>query len=101
MKALSRIGFVFALIVLVAISSAMAQKTIKGIVYMNGEPAAGVTVEAHKGSSMMTSFDGQYEVKVDSKSKYIKFTLMATGESKKLDLTESSPTIINRQCPIG
>lgn len=57
---------------------------------MDGEPAAGVTVEAHKGSSMMTSFDGKYEVTADAKSKYIKFTLMATGESKKFDLDERS-----------
>jgi tetratricopeptide (TPR) repeat protein len=90
MKALSRIGFLFALIVLAALNSAMAQRTIKGTVYMDGEPAAGVTVEAHKGSSMMTSFDGKYEVTADAKSKYIKFTLMATGESKKFDLDERS-----------
>ena len=68
----------------------MAQRTIKGTVYMDGEPAAGVTVEAHKGSSMMTSFDGKYKVEADAKSKYIKFTLMATGESKKFDLVEES-----------
>ncbi len=90
MKTLSRIGFLFALIVFAAINSAMAQKTIKGTVYMDGEPAAGVTVEAHKGSTMMTSFDGKYEVTVDPKSKYIKYTLMATGESKRFDLGENS-----------
>jgi tetratricopeptide (TPR) repeat protein len=90
MKALSRIGFLFALIVFAAINSAMAQRTIKGTVYMDGEPAAGVTVEAHKGSEMMTSFDGKYEVTADAKSKYIKFTLMATGESKRFDLDERS-----------
>ena len=90
MKTLSRIGFLFALIVFAAINSAVAQKTIKGTVYMDGEPAAGVTVEAHKGSTMMTSFDGKYEVTVDPKSKYIKYTLMATGESKKFDLGENS-----------
>ncbi len=95
MKALSRISFLFALIVMLAINSAMAQKSIKGTVYMDGEPAAGVTVDAHKGSTMMTSFDGKYEVAVDSKSKYIKFTLMATGESKKLDLDENSPAEID------
>jgi len=95
MKALSRIGFLFALIVFATINSAMAQRTIKGTVYMDGEPAAGITVEAHKGSSMMTSFDGKYEVNADAKSKYIKFTLMATGESKKFDLVESSVGEIN------
>ncbi len=95
MKALSRMAFLFALIVIATINSAMAQKTIKGTVYMDGEPASGVTVEAHKGSSMFTSFDGKYEVTVDSKSKNIKFTLMATGESKKIDLDENSPTEID------
>ncbi len=95
MKTFSRITFLFAFIVFATVNSAMAQKTIKGTVYMDGEPAAGVTVEAHKGSSMMTSFDGKYEVTVDSKSKYIKFTLMATGESKKLDLDEKSGSEID------
>jgi hypothetical protein len=95
MKTLSRIGFLFTLIVFAAINNAVAQKTIKGTVYMDGEPAAGVTVEAHRGSTMMTSFDGKYEVTVDSKSKNIKFTLMATGESKKIDLSENSPTQID------
>ncbi len=95
MKALSRIGFLIALIVLAAINTSMAQRMIKGTVYLDGEPAAGVTVEAHRGSTMMTSFDGKYEVTADAKSKYIKFTLMATGESKRLDLDESSPKEID------
>jgi hypothetical protein len=90
MKALSRITFLIALIVIVAIYSSMAQRVIKGTVYIDGEPAAGITVEAHKGSTMMTSFDGKYEVTADPKSKYIKFTLMATNESKKFDLVEES-----------
>jgi len=95
MKTLSRIGFLFAFIVFATLNSAMGQKTIKGTVYMDGEPAAGVTVEANKGSSMMTSFDGKYEVTVDSKSKYIKYTLMATGESKKFDIDGNSPNEID------
>lgn len=95
MKTLSRITFLFALIVLAAVNSAMAQRVIKGTVYMEGKPASGVTVEAHKGSSMMTSFDGKYEVTADAKSKYLKFTLLATGDSKKLDLVEGSPNEID------
>ena len=95
MKTLSRITFLFVLIVLAAVNSTMAQRVIKGTVYMEGKPASGVTVEAHKGSSMMTSFDGKYEVTVDAKSKYIKFTLLATGDSKKLDLVEGSPNEID------
>ena len=95
MKTLSRITFLFALIVFAAVNSTMAQRVIKGTVYMEGKPASGVTVEAHKGSSMMTSFDGLYEVTADPKSKYLKFTLLATGESKKFDLVEGSPNEIN------
>ena len=90
MKALYRITFLFAFIVLAGVYGSMAQRVFKGTVYMGGEPAAGVTVEAHRGSTMMTSFDGKYEVTGDPKSKYIKFTLMATNESKRFDLDERS-----------
>lgn len=93
MKALSRISFLFALIVLAAVSSSMAQRIIKGTVYMDGKPAAGVTVEAHKGSSMMTSFDGKYEVTADPKSKYLNFTFI--NESKKFNLSENSANEID------
>lgn len=86
MKTFTRITLLFATIVLVAVGSSMAQRVITGTVYMEGEPAAGVTVEAHKGTSMMTSFDGKYKVEVDAKSKYIKFTFI--DDSKKLDLVE-------------
>lgn len=90
MKALSRVTFLIAFIVLAGVYGSMAQRVFKGTVYMDGEPAAGVTVEAHRGSKMMTSFDGKYEVTGDDKTKNIKFTLMATNESKRLDLNESS-----------
>lgn len=88
MKALTRFTFLFSLIVLAAVFGTMAQRVIKGTVYMDGKPAAGVTVEAHKGSSMMTSFDGKYDVTADPKSKYLKFTFI--DESKKFDLDENS-----------
>jgi hypothetical protein len=39
MKALSRISFLFALIVLAAVNNIMAQRIIKGTVYMDGKPA--------------------------------------------------------------
>ncbi len=90
MKSLSRITFLFALIVFAAVNLTMAQRVIKGTVYMDGKPAAGITVEAHKGSSMITSFDGKYEVTADPKSKYLKFTSLATGDSKKFDLVAES-----------
>lgn len=89
MRALNRITLLFASIVLVAANVALGQKTIQGTVYMEGEPAAGVTVEAHRGSSMMTSFDGKYKVEVDAKSKYIKFTFI--DESKRMDIDENTP----------
>jgi tetratricopeptide (TPR) repeat protein len=88
MKTLSRISFLFALIVLATANSGFAQRVIKGTVYMDGKPAAGVTVEAHKGSSMMTSFDGKYEVTADPKSKFISFTFI--NETKKFNLDEKS-----------
>ncbi|KAF0237808.1 MAG: tetratricopeptide repeat [Prolixibacteraceae bacterium] len=90
MKAFMQIIFLKALIVLAGVYGTTAQKIFKGTVYMEGEPAAGIIVEAHRGTSMMTSFDGKYEVTGDSKSKFIKFTLMATNESKRFDLNENS-----------
>jgi tetratricopeptide (TPR) repeat protein len=55
---------------------------------MEGKPGAGITVEAHKGGDMMTSFDGKYEVAADPKTKWLKFTYI--DETKKLDLDENS-----------
>ncbi|MBN1820729.1 MAG: hypothetical protein JXR31_02375 [Prolixibacteraceae bacterium] len=73
--------------------STMAQKTIKGTVYQNGEPMAGVRVEAHRGGEMLTSFDGKYEVAVDPKNKYLKFIFI--DEIKKKDLDENSGDVID------
>lgn len=88
MKALSRVTFLFALIVLAGVYGTLAQRVIKGTVYMDGKPAAGVTVEAHKGSNMMTSFDGKYEVTADPKSKYISYTFI--NDTKKFNLVDAS-----------
>jgi tetratricopeptide (TPR) repeat protein len=84
MKAILRITLLFASIVMVAVTIAQAQRVVKGTVYMDGELAAGITVEVHKGGSMMTSFDGKYELPADAKSKYIKFTFI--DESQKLEI---------------
>ncbi|MFV0377368.1 MAG: tetratricopeptide repeat protein [Mangrovibacterium sp.] len=75
--------------------SAFAQKEITGIVYREGKPAAGITVEAHKSSeTFMTSFDGVYKVNIDpEKCKYLKFTFI--DESKRLDLTGSEGNVID------
>lgn len=70
------------------------QRVVKGIVYMKGEPASGVTVEAHKSSdSFFTGFDGAYEIKVDAKSKWIKFSFI--DEEKKFDIEGSTETKVN------
>ena len=76
MKTFIRKTLFLSLIVIAAVTSSLAQRVIKGTVYRGGELAAGVTVEAHKGGSMMTSFDGIYEVEADAKSKWLKFTFI-------------------------
>lgn len=86
MKNLIRRTIFLAVMVIAGITVAQAQNVIKGTVYMDGEPAAGITVEVHKGGTMVTSFDGKYELERDAKSKWIKFTSLATGESKKEDI---------------
>ncbi len=83
MKALLRITLLVAAVVITAASTLQAQRVIKGTVYRDGEPAAGITVEAHRGGSMMTSFDGKYEVEAHEKTKWLKFTYVS--ETKKLD----------------
>lgn len=73
-------GFVF---------SGIAQRVIKGTVYREGKPAAGVTVEAHRGASTaFTDFDGKYEVTTDDKAKWLRFTFI--DDSKRLDITPES-----------
>jgi len=95
MKAIIRITLLLASVVIVTFTSTQAQRVIKGTVYKDGEPAAGINVEVHRGGSMMTSFDGKYEVEADAKSKWIKFTSIALDETKRLDLDENSPDVIN------
>jgi len=74
--------------------SAYAQRVITGTVYREGKPAAGVTVEAHRSSDVfMTSFDGKYKIKVDDKSKYLKFTFI--DDSRKVDIEENKKDVIN------
>ena len=84
MKNLIRRTIFLAAIVIAGITVVHAQRVIKGTVYMDGKPAAGITVEVQKGGTMMTSFDGKYEVEADPKSKWIKFTFI--DESKREDI---------------
>lgn len=93
MKTILRITLLFATVCLVPVTSAIAQRVVKGTVYMEGEPAAGVTVEVHKGGTMMTSFDGKYELEADGKSKWIKFTFI--DDSKKLEIEGKSGDVFD------
>ncbi len=88
MKTFLRITLLFATVFLFATTATKAQRTITGTVYMDGKPAAGIEVLAHKGGSMMTSFDGKYKVEASPKTKWIKFTFI--DESKKLDISDKS-----------
>ena len=81
MKTFVRISLIVAFLV-VAAATAQAQRVVEGTVCR--KPAAGITVEVHRGGSMMTSFDGKYELTGDAKSKWIRFTFL--NESKRVDL---------------
>lgn len=95
MKAISRITLLIISIALFSVTGLMAQRVIEGTVYMNGEPAAGVTVEVHRGkSNAFTGFDGKYKVEGDEKSKWIRFTA-GDGTTVKLDLDENSGNTID------
>ena len=86
MKAVFRISLLMASLVLAAVTSIQAQRVVKGTVYREGKPAAGVTVEAHRGGSMMTSFDGKYELEASDKTKWIRFTFI--NDSERLDISD-------------
>jgi len=87
MKAVYRISLLIASLVLAAATTLQAQRVIKGTVYREGKPAAGVTVEAHRGGSMMTSFDGKYEVEAHERTRWIKFTFIT--DSERVDVSDS------------
>ncbi len=75
--------------VLTFVFGSNGQRVIKGTVYREGKPAAGVTVEVHRGSNTaFTDFDGKYELTTDSKAKWIRFTFI--DDSKKLTIDEST-----------
>jgi tetratricopeptide (TPR) repeat protein len=93
MKAVFRITILVAAVVIIASTTLQAQRIIKGTVYRDGEPAAGITVEAHRGGSMMTSFDGKYEVEAHEKTKWLKFTYI--NETKKLDIDDKQGDVFD------
>ncbi|HPR32370.1 MAG TPA: tetratricopeptide repeat protein [Prolixibacteraceae bacterium] len=92
MKAMVRILSVGFLIIMV--HSLFAQRKISGTVFMNGQPAAGILVEAQRtNDSYYTSFDGKFEIEIHEKSKFLKFTFL--DESKKYDITAETGDVIN------
>lgn len=93
MKTIIRKTLLFTAVVVFTTTFAVGQRVIKGTVYLDGKPAAGITVEAHKGGDMLTSFDGIYEVEADAKSKWIKFTFI--DDQKKLDIEGNSSNEID------
>lgn len=71
-----------------------AQRKITGTVYLDGKPAAGVTVTAHKASTdFFTSFDGKYELEISDNSKYIKFEYPT--EIYKLDIEGKTDAVFD------
>jgi hypothetical protein len=65
---------------------AATSRIVKGTVSQNGKPASGVLVTVHKSrASYFTSFDGKYELKVNSKSLWIRFTLAGTAIQKEIE----------------
>ena len=86
MKSVFRIALLVTAVAAFSAFNLQAQRVIKGTVYNNGEPAAGVTVEAHRGGSMMTSFDGKYEIEADDRTKWIRFT--SVTDSERLDISD-------------
>jgi len=93
MKAVFHTTLLIATLALLAVSNAVAQRVIKGTVYQDGEPAAGITVEAHRGGTMLTSFDGKYEVEAHEKTKWLKFTFI--NESKRLNIDEQTGDVFD------
>jgi hypothetical protein len=66
--------------------AAATSRILKGTVSHNGKPASGVLVTVHRScASYFTSFDGKYELKVSSKSLWIRFTLAGTTIQKELE----------------
>lgn len=83
-----------ALLALGIATGIFAQRVITGTVYREGKPAAGVTVEVHRGvKNGFTDFDGKYEVTTDEKAKWIRFTFL--DESKRIDLSQNSGNVVD------
>jgi tetratricopeptide (TPR) repeat protein len=76
-------------VVVLTATFALGQRVIKGTVYLEGKPAAGITVEAQRGTTKaFTSFDGKYEVKADSRTSWLRFTYV--DQTKRYDIPANS-----------
>ena len=93
MKAFFYITLVIAAFTCASLTNLQAQRIIKGTVYRNGKPAPGVTVEAHMGGTVMTGFEGKYEVEAGDNSKWLKFKYM--NESRKLDISDKTGDVFD------
>ncbi|MEI6677885.1 MAG: hypothetical protein WCL21_04710 [Mariniphaga sp.] len=89
-----------ALVILIfffGIAEGMSQsRIITGTVYdLKGKPVAGVKVSAHPvpRSSYFTSFDGVYELTINSKTKYILFTF--PDRKEKLNIEGNTRNVID------
>jgi len=96
MRSKLKLLMVVILIFIPGITVTMAQqRNIKGTVYNSaGLPASGVRVTAHRSnSSFFTSFDGTYQLSVNSKSKYLKFTF--SDREEKLGIEGNASDVID------
>ena len=84
----------FLFMILGIVSATAHQRIIKGTVYLDGKPAKGVKVTAHKTKdSYFTSFDGKYELRAELKTRWIKFSF--TDKEIKLDIDPKSDDYID------
>jgi hypothetical protein len=93
MKALFRISLLITALTLASFSCLQAQKIIKGTVYREGKPAAGVFVEVHNGGTTTTNFEGKYEVEAADDSRYLRFRFQK--ESQKLSISGETGNVID------
>jgi hypothetical protein len=74
-------------------------RIIKGTITKEGKPVSGALVTVHKSkSSYFTSFDGKYEVKAESRSKWIKYSFSGLEYKKELD--PNSGDYVDFQLPV-
>lgn len=93
MKVFVRITLLMAVLILASMASLTAQRIIKGTVYREGKPAPGITVQAHKGGTVLTGFEGKYEVKAHRKTKWLKFTYL--DDTRKLVISRKEGDVFD------